>query len=258
MKRVVVIGSGNVAEALAPAIARAEGYELVQLYARNRAAGERIARLAGCPYAGRPDGLAPADIYLLCVSDRAVEPLSRTLAFGDGIVAHTAGSVDLAALSPAIRHRAVLYPLQTFTKGRPADFTDIPLFVEASDPNTLAAIGQLARALSSRVQELGSARRAVLHLAAVFASNFANHMYTLGEEVLREADIPFDALGPLILETARKAVESGSPRRSQTGPAVRNDFQTRTRQREMLAAHPELERIYTNLSNSIWETSKKI
>ncbi len=258
MKKVVVIGSGNVAEAIAKAIVRTPEYVLTQIYARNHTEGPRLAAQLACPYAGEPKELAQADIYLICVSDRAIGPLSRSLDFGNGIVAHTAGSVELSALAPNIPHRAVLYPLQTFTKGRPVDFSSVPFFIEASDPSSLDTIGKLARSLSANVREASSKQRAIIHLAAVFANNFTNHMYSLAEQILHDADTPFDVLGPLIYETARKAVESGSPRAAQTGPAIRNDFQTKTKQRDLLTAHPELEKIYTNLSNSIWETSKKI
>ena len=117
MKTVVVIGSGNVAEALAGAIA-ASPYGLAQLYARNRDRGERIARSYGCPFASDPQELAPADIYLIAVSDRAVGEAAEALDFGRAVVAHTAGSVPLDGLPGKIRNRGVFYPLQTFTAGR--------------------------------------------------------------------------------------------------------------------------------------------
>ena len=117
MKTVVVIGSGNVAEALAGAIA-ASPYGLAQLYARNRDRGERIARSYGCPFASDPQELAPADIHLIAVSDRAVGEVAEALDFGRAVVAHTAGSVPLDGLPGKIRNRGVFYPLQTFTAGR--------------------------------------------------------------------------------------------------------------------------------------------
>ena len=95
-------------------------------------------------------------------------------------------------------------------------------------------------------------------LAAVFACNFVNHMYAVGEGIVRSAGLPFDVLKPLLAETAAKALDAASPADVQTGPAVRNDLHTMARHRALLAADPRLENIYSIISNNIWETSKKI
>lgn len=150
MKTVVVIGSGNVAEALAGAIA-ASPYGLAQLYARNRDRGERIARSYGCPFASDPQELAPADIHLIAVSDRAVGEVAEALDFGRAVVAHTAGSVPLDGLPGKIRNRGVFYPLQTFTAGRHISLGDVPLLVEGSDPQTTRTLLRLhARSARTR------------------------------------------------------------------------------------------------------------
>ena len=150
MKTVVVIGSGNVAEALAGAIA-ASPYGLAQLYARNRDRGERIARSYGCPFASDPQELAPADIYLIAVNDRAVGEVAEALDFGRAVVAHTAGSVPLDGLPGEIRNRGVFYPLQTFTAGRHISLGDVPLLVEGSDPQTTRTLlPWLARSARAR------------------------------------------------------------------------------------------------------------
>ena len=207
MKTVVVIGSGNVAEALAGAIA-ASPYGLAQLYARNRDRGERIARSYGCPFASDPQELAPADIYLIAVSDRAVGEAAEALDFGRAVVAHTAGSVPLDGLPGKIRNRGVFYPLQTFTAGRHISLGDVPLLVEGSDPQTTRTLLRLARVLSSNARQASSEERAKLHLAAVFASNFSNHMYAIAQQLLDRYGLPADLLKPLMRETAPQAQES--------------------------------------------------
>ena len=134
MERAVIIGSGNLAEALAQAVARS-GLKLVQLFARNAQRGKTVAALAGTQWTSDPAGLAEADIYLIAVSDRAVAEAAASLPIPAGaVVAHTAGSVPLEALPdrPTTR-RAVFYPLQTFTKGREVDFSQIPVFLETDD-----------------------------------------------------------------------------------------------------------------------------
>lgn len=259
LKSAVIIGSGNLAEALARAIA-ASDLELRQLYARDEARGRAIAALTGTETASRPEELCTtADIYLIAVSDSAVGEVAHTLPIPSGaVVAHTAGSVSLEALPERYTRRAVFYPMQTFTKGRAVDFRAIPIFVEAADAALQADVEAFARHLSQTVLQADSARRAKVHLAAVFACNFANRMYALGEQIVRTAGLDFDILKPLVAETAAKVCDATSPADVQTGPAVRHDTATLERHAALLADDPELLELYQQISKNIWETSRKI
>ena len=259
MKQIAIIGSGNLAEALARAVAAADGLHLVQLFARNAARGGEVAALARTEWTDDPQRLARADLYLIAVSDRAVGEVAARLPIPDGAaVAHTAGSVPLAALPERFARRGVFYPMQTFTRGREVDFGEIPVFIEASSPALCDELEAFARRLSRTVIRSDSAQRAKVHLAAVFACNFANHMYAVGERIVRGAGLDFDVLKPLIAETAAKACDARSPLDVQTGPAVRNDFATKARHGDLLAFDLRLKNIYSTISQSIWETSKKI
>ena len=188
MKRVVIIGSGNLAEALARAVAKS-GLELVQIFARNAERARIIAELTATDWATHPGMLAQdADIYLIAVSDKAVEHVAATLPIPEGAaVAHTAGSVPLAAIPEKFAHRAVFYPMQTFTKGREVDFSVIPVFLETPSAELRPELEAFARQLSGTVIWATSEQRARVHLAAVFACNFANHMYAVGERIVRDA-----------------------------------------------------------------------
>lgn len=257
LKRVVIVGSGNVAEALTRALP-ASGAELCQVFARNRGRGPRVAALGGTTWTADPDRLAEADLYLIAVSDRAVGEVAASLRLPDGAVAaHTAGSVPLDALE-AFPRRAVIYPLQTFTAGRAVDFARVPLFLEASDKGTYQAVERFARRLSSQLYPADSKRRGILHLAGVLACNFVNALYAAGERTLAREGLPFEALRPLIAETAAKALAAPSPAAVQTGPAVRGDLPTLERHRALLAEEPLLLEIYNLMSRYIWETSRKI
>ena len=257
MKEIVIIGSGNLAESLAVAVAAAPELRLVQLFARNEARGREVAALAGTVWCGDAAQLARAELYLIAVSDRAVAEVAAQLPIPAGAaVAHTAGCVPLDVL-PYDR-RAVFYPMQTFTRGRRVDFAEIPIFVEASTPALCDELEACARCLSRRVVRSDSARRARIHLAAVFACNFANHMYALGERIVRDAGLDFGVLKPLIMETARKACDAPSPSDVQTGPAVRGDLATQQRHLDLLGGDENLQEIYKLISKEIWETSRKI
>lgn len=256
MIKTVIIGSGNVAQALAEALTEA-GAKPLQIFARNREAGAEIAKRCGCDYTDDPKELAKAELYIISVSDKAIKAVSESLGFGNSVVVHTAGGVGLDELSSTIRNRGVLYPLQTFSKGRKVDFKEIPLMIEGLNAAVLETVRQVAELLSNNVMEVDSEQRGVIHLAAVFTCNFTNHMYVIGEELVEGAGMDFAVLKPLIVETTKKAMSAKSPRDVQTGPAVRNDFQTKSLHTDMLVERPELKSIYTNLSNNIWKISKK-
>ncbi len=236
MTKIVIIGCGNVGSALAEAIRQSSTLELAGVLCRG--------------FTEIPE----ADLYLIAVPDAAVEAVATKLPPGCA-VAHTAGSVSVETLTGFDR-RGVLYPLQTFTKGRPVDFHSVPLLVESTFPKLF----DVAAALSNRVIHADSTQRVQAHLAAVFACNFTNHLYAIAADILTEKNLSFDLLTPLITETAAKAVASGDPRSVQTGPAIRHDTPTLDRHRSMLTGLPrELYDLFTNdIQNRLWEISKKI
>ena len=258
MKSVVIIGSGNVAEAFARVMPE-RGFEVRQIFARNAERGRVVAKLAQCEWCNNPNQIATADLYLVAVSDSAITPLLSSLELPEGaVVAHTAGSQPLDAIPTHFARRAVIYPLQTFTAGRVVDFREIPLFIEAANEELLAEIRAVAERLSNRVIVADSQMRSQAHISGVVVCNFVNHLYAVGAGLMQEAGLPFSTLSPLIAETARKAIESGNPSTVQTGPAKRNDRTTIERHLQMLEKEPQLQEIYEKLSQNIWkETSKR-
>jgi predicted short-subunit dehydrogenase-like oxidoreductase (DUF2520 family) len=255
--KVTIVGSGNVAEAFARAL-KAASIEVVQLFARNRERGEFVASLAGCEFCSEPDKLKAADLYLLCVSDRAIAEVAASLPFSSGaIVAHTAGCGTLEMLPQGV-NRAIIYPFQTFSVGRKVDFGKGYIFVEGATDHALQVVERAAHCLTTKVLPANSARRAVIHLSGVFACNFANAMYANAAEILAKENLPFDIVAPVIEETAKKAIEVGNPALSQTGPARRGDTQTLLRHRSMLAEEPHTQDIYDKISEDICERTKTL
>ena len=252
--RVVIVGSGNVAESLAQAISNADGLELVQLFARNKERGCRVAALANTEWSDCL--LAEADLYLISVSDNAVEGCAKMLHIPENaVVAHTAGCCSIDTLAPHT-HRAVFYPFQTFSAGRKVDFKKGYIFLEGATSHALQVVEEVAHRLTTKVEMANSARRAVIHLSGVFACNFANAMYANAAEVLASEGLPFDIVAPVIEETAKKAVEILNPAATQTGPARRGDTQTLERHRKMLADKPRTREIYDKISEDICERTK--
>lgn len=222
--RIIMIGAGNVATNMAWAL-RGAGHEIPQVYSRTMTSAARLAGIIGSEAVSDISAIRDdADAYIISVKDDAIAAVAESLCtrIGDAVVVHTAGSVPVEALSRVAAHCGVLYPMQTFSRDRVVDFSEIPCFIEASDAVTLGRIELLARSISNDVRRMSGTDRQRLHLAAVFACNFANHCYEMASEILSSAGISFDVMLPLIDETARK-VHSISPLKAQTGPAVRHD-----------------------------------
>lgn len=252
--RIVVVGSGNVAESLAQVIAEAEGLELVQVFARNEERGRKIAELSHTEWSY--SSLKEADLYLVSVSDNAVAEVAKSLQLPEGaVIAHTAGCCPIDALAPHT-HRAVFYPFQTFSMGRKVDFTKGYIFVEGATDHALRTVEAVAHSLTPNVLPADTTRRAVIHLSGVFACNFANAMYANAAEILAEEGLPFDIVAPVIEETTAKVLASQNPAASQTGPARRGDTQTLDRHRKMLAKEPQKRDIYDKISEDIWHRTK--
>lgn len=253
--RIGLFGAGRVATALAPALVSA-GHEVVFVASRSpgpaAALAAHLPKCAVLPLSGAAP--PPADVYLLAVPDAAVPELLAAIPWPTGaVVAHVAGALPLAvfAAQPGVRG-GVLYPLQTFSPGRVIEWLAVPLFVEATDPATEALLLGLARSVSSQVTRLGSAQRLQLHLGAVFASNFTNHLLGLAQTILAEAGLSFELLHPLVHETVAKALAAQPAAFAvQTGPAVRYDAPTLAAHAAALAAHPAWQALYAQLTASI-------
>ena len=251
--RIVLLGAGRVASQLGPALAAA-GHQVIAVWSRTPAATEALAnRLPGTTALSTLAlPLPPADVYLLAVPDAAVAPLLAGTTWPTGaLVAHLAGALPLSAFeaSPTVRG-GVFYPLQTFSPGRAIDWPTVPLCIEAADAEAEATLQALAHSLSHHVRRLDSAQRLKLHVAAVFANNFTNHLLGIADALLVEAELPAELLAPLVRETVAKAL-ANPPFAVQTGPAVRRDAPTLAAHELALAAHPTWQALYARLTASI-------
>lgn len=247
--RVVLIGSGNLATRLSLRM-REVGIEIVRLYSHTPEHAERLAKQLGCPWTTCPEALTDeADLYLFSLKDSALRAVVERIPRNDALWAHTAGSMPLGVFEGCARRQGVLYPLQTFSRSRAVDFSRVPCFVEANSPADERLLLDLAGRLCGDVRPFSSEKRRTLHLAAVFACNFTNHMYALADSLLAEEGLPFDLLLPLIDETAAK-VHAMSPAEAQTGPAIRYDENVIGKQLALLE-EPELRDLYERISRSI-------
>lgn len=255
--KIVLIGAGNVATSLGKALLDA-GNDILQVYSRTQESAARLAEMLGGSPVTDLDKVNPeADVYIVSVKDSVIAELVPRLCKGraEKVFLHTAGSIPADVFEGMALHYGVLYPMQTFSKGKLLDFNDIPCFIEWNDEMALEVVGTLANSISSRVGPLNSEARKHLHLAAVFACNFVNHCYEISSEILARQGVPFDIMLPLIDETARK-VHAMPPAEAQTGPALRYDRNVIRMQAELLRDNPIFKQIYESMSLSIHHTAQ--
>jgi predicted short-subunit dehydrogenase-like oxidoreductase (DUF2520 family) len=249
MISVVLLGAGNVATHLFKAFIASDKIEVKQWYNRSLKAISKYK-----PKVEITDDistLVEADLYILAVSDDAIEDLSKQLLFTDRLVVHTSGSTSLYAVD--MKHkRGVFYPLQTFSKAAEVDFANVPICVEALKKADLPILKQVAKAIGSESHKVNSDQRQALHLAAVFVNNFTNQLYRMAQEITEMNGAEFDILKPLIKETANK-IETLSPYLAQTGPALRNDKKTIKRHLKQLESEQH-KAVYELLTKSIKKT----
>lgn len=248
---IVFVGAGRLATQFAKALHR-KGHHIQAVYSRTMAAAEALCSVVGGTATDDITQLPPyADAYILAVKDSVLPTLIPQLVKGrEGRpMFHTAGSMPMSVFGN-LRHHGVIYPMQTFSKEREVDFARIPVFIEANNPLALHVANMVASAVSDHVTELADDERRRLHLAAVFACNFANHCYTLAADILERHGLPFSVLLPLIDETAQKVHEM-HPRQAQTGPAVRYDENVINAQLDLLADTPLPQEVYALMSRSI-------
>jgi len=249
--RIVFVGAGRLATNLSQAL-KEKGHSIVAVYSRTMSSAEALSHVVG----GFPtDNIATlpleADAFILAVKDAVLAELIQQLYEGrEGqTFFHTAGSVPMSVFG-CQQHHGVIYPMQTFSKARRVDFSRVPFFIEGSNEATLALAENIARSVSGNVRRLSSDDRRYLHLAAVFACNFANHCYAISARVLEKHGLPFSVMLPLIEETASK-VEDVHPLEAQTGPAVRYDENVIEAQKALLVDEPLMQDIYELMSKSI-------
>jgi predicted short-subunit dehydrogenase-like oxidoreductase (DUF2520 family) len=243
---VVLIGHGNVGSHLARVFKNTEGIQLRQIFStrkiENDAALEEIRtnRLSKIS--------SKAAVYILAVPDDKISSISKKLLLKEKLVVHTSGSASIQVLSNKNR-RGVFYPLQTFSKGTPVNFKEIPVCVEAHKIEDLLILLKLGNLISEKASKISSKERSEIHLAAVFINNFVNELYHISEDIMKKHTLDFDLLKPLIKETANK-IQRLTPAQAQTGPAKRNDNKTIERHLEQLEDKSQ-KSIYTLLTESI-------
>jgi len=252
MIEVVLIGTGNVARFLFDSFLTLPAVRIKAVVGRNKMALAYFEEQV--PVLTSYDTIPAADIFILAVKDEVIPEVAKKLKLTKGLLVHTSGSVSIREL-PAEGRRGVLYPLQTFSGGVPTHEKDIPFCLEAGSQEDYALLEDLAEKISTDIRHITSEQRKKLHLAAVFANNFTNHLCHVAYQLCKETGVSPTILGPLIKETCHK-IGSLDPLDTQTGPARRGDVKTMKQHMALLESKAYKE-IYAAISASIEGTYGK-
>ena len=247
--QVVLIGAGNVATQLSYALEEA-GFSIVQIFSRSIQSAQPLAEEFKTGFTtSLKEITTEADLYIFAIKDDALPAVIAAMPANKGIWVHTSGSLPIDLFSGYTDTYGALYPLQTISKQRETDLSKVYFFVEGNTEHVATALFDIADKISGRVRMMTSETRKYLHLAAVFACNFSNHLYVIASQILEKQGIDWHVLLPLIDETAHKLYFM-HPEQAQTGPAVRDDL-------SIMALHQSLiddertRHLYEVLSKSI-------
>jgi len=246
---VVIIGTGNVATVLCKLI-HTKKHKIVEVVGRNTNDTIVLANLCNANANTNFEKIAPnADIYVVAVSDSAIEEVLAKMDFSKKLIIHTAGSVSINVFQKYANNYGVLWPLQTLRREMkyiPA----IPMIIDANNDQAYSMLLSFAKSISETVFRANDAKRVKLHLSAVVVSNFTNHLYSLADEYCHNELLEFQLLIPLIEETSNR-IKLHAPNKVQTGPAIRKDESTINTHLSLLRIYPALQKIYSILTDSI-------
>jgi predicted short-subunit dehydrogenase-like oxidoreductase (DUF2520 family) len=252
MSKIVIVGSGRIAWHLGKRL-KAKGLPVAQILGRTAEHARSLADALGARWTDDwAEVLPDADWLLIAVRDDAIDEVAAALAphVPNALATHTSGATPGAVLKPFFKRFGVFYPLQSFSYERSPVWSKIPFCVDAQSDDDVLFLKKTAKTIGNLVYRVSDEQRSALHVAAVFANNFANHCFAIAEKLLEEKDLPFEMLHPLMEETLAKALHD-SPARMQTGPAARGDEDTIRRHLELLKTRPELRDLYFKISANI-------
>ena len=249
MKNIILVGSGNVATHLGIALQNCN-YKIVQVYSRSIENAKKLAQKLNTNFTNDLTQLKTADLIIVSVNDDAISTVLSKLK--NTAIMHTSGSIGMGVFEPNFSNFGVFYPLQTFNKDVELTISEIPFCIEANSKSFEKKLIEIAKNLSSNVITMNSAQRKQLHIAAVFACNFSNQMFSIADDLLTEKDIDSSILLPLIRQMVKK-LETNSPKEVQTGPAKRKDIKI-IQEHINLIQQEDIKELYQKISNNIIKT----
>ena len=129
-------------------------HEIINIYSRSFDKAADLAQVAHAKAVSHFKQLnADVDLVMIAVSDQSIPSviLALTEYLPNVLIVHTSGSTALSVLATQHARAGVFYPLQTFSLEREIDWSNTPLFVEATENTDLQRLHILAESLCQRV-----------------------------------------------------------------------------------------------------------
>lgn len=251
IKTITLIGAGNVATHLGKALTN-KGFIINQVYSKTIENAAALATTLNANFCDKIEEITnESNIYIVCIKDDVINEFLANFSLKNKLIVHTSGSIDMNVFKTnGFKNYGIFYPLQTFSKNKTLNLLEVPFCIEGNAVNTETELTNLGKKISNNVYKIDTEQRKKIHLAAVFACNFSNYMYTIANDILTKNDIDFELLKPLITETANK-IKDNTPKDMQTGPAKRNDEAVIKNHLNMLSEHSEYQKIYQLISDNI-------
>jgi predicted short-subunit dehydrogenase-like oxidoreductase (DUF2520 family) len=256
VKQLTIIGAGNVGHNFGKAFRQA-GYLIKEIYSRTQHSAMLLSQTMNCNFTTKLSELSSdTDLIILAVNDDALEEVIKQIKIKDKPIVHTSGSTPISVFEGhGFEHYGIFYPVQSFSKNETESLAPIPICVEGNDQQMEDLLLSLASSVSNKVYSMDSEKRKALHIAAVFANNFTNHMFHIAHDLLKQNKISFEIIRPLLEKTSLK-IKSETPLNAQTGPAVRNDRKVIDNHLDYLKEQEEYREIYEIVTNNIYKTQK--
>ena len=249
MKNIIFLGSGNVATHLGISLQK-ENYKVLQVYSRSVENAKKLAEKLSTDFTNDLTQLKTADLIIVSVKDDAISEVLSQLK--DSAIVHTSGSIGMDVFNGNFSDCGVFYPLQTFNKEIDVNISEIPFCIEGNSKKFEKQLIGIAKTLSNNVVSMNSEQRKQLHIAAVFACNFSNQMFSIADDLLAEKNLDFEILLPLIKQTISK-LDKNKPKDVQTGPAKRNDTSIIQEHINQIQ-NKEIKELYQKISSNILQT----
>ena len=246
MKKILIVGSGNVAHHLSIAL-KNSGFEISQIFSRNLITAEKLASIIGCDFTNEIEKVQDYDLALLCIKDDEIHNVANQ--FNKRPIVHTSGSSGLSVFKNQKNLTGIVYPLQTFNKNTEININEVPFFIVSNDIVFKKELKKIFSKISEKTEIIANNRLKRIHLAAVFACNFSTEMYSIAQEILRAENSDFENLKPLIYQNFKK-IENEKIKTLRTGPAKRKDFTIINRHLKTIR-DPRLKKIYQAISDYI-------
>lgn len=245
-----ILGSGNVASHLAPALFEA-GFKISQIFSRNNQTGKELADSVHSTFISDITLIdKEADFYLFLLPNDAIDEVVGQWPADvnrDAIFLHSSGSYLTEKFNSISDNYGVFYPLQTFKKGIPTDIGQTPFLIDSNKDEHFEILEELTKELSSYVYRLNDEERHKLHLSAVFINNFTNAIFSAAYSYLESEKVSREALTLIVKKTFDNLL-SKHPDDIQTGPAIRGEGPLINSHLELLEQYPDHQEIYKSLT----------